>query len=139
MESVLILQIKEDRIRAVKAHDRKTLKGLSILLGEIDRSRGTKDLTDELALSVVTKLCKAFEDNLRMCATSGLISPEDQDKLEVIGKYRPKTLTDGETRALVEKIKTELGTTDVSKIMAALKPFAPSINLRLASNIVRGL
>jgi uncharacterized protein YqeY len=141
MSSEIISTIKLDRIAAMKARDEKTKAALSILLGEIDRNLGTKTLTDELAISVINKMCKTFEENIDTFTKAGKDFTDDKNKLEVISKYRPSVMGADATRGLVAQIKAGLSPEDqgnVGKVMAALKPYASRIDMKVASAIVRG-
>ena len=141
MGSELINRIKTDRITALKSKDEKTKGALVILLGEIDRNLGSKDLTDELALSVISKMCKNLEESISMVTKAGQDASGDQGKLEVISRYRPMIMDAVATTELVAQVRAGLPTEDqanIGKVMMALKPYASKIDMKLASALVRG-
>ena len=141
MGSEIINKIKLDRVAALKARDEGTKSALSVLLGEFDRHVGSKDLTDELATTVITKLCKNLEESITMVEASGQDAASDKAKLAVISRYRPNVLDHAATAVLIEKVKSrmdEADRTNIGKVMAALKPYSSGIDMKLASSLVRG-
>lgn len=145
MSSELIDQIKADRMVAVRNGKELDKSVLGVLLGEIDRFKGSKELkgaepSDKEALASVIKMCKASEESIEMLAKAGMDISLPKAQLEVLQKYRPSLLGEKETKALIAEVKSGLvdaEKNDFGKIMAGLRLTGCKVDLKLASQLIK--
>ena len=83
-------------------------------------SRGRKPnemLTDEEALSVVTRLAKQRKDSIEQFKKGGRedLVKEEEAQLSILETYLPKMMDRNEVEKLVQAKKTELGINDATK------------------------
>jgi len=121
-------RIKSDIKEAMRAKDtllRDTLRNIhaSIKQIEVDERR---ELSDSDIESILMKYIKQREDALAQfikAKRDDLIEKEKRE-IEIISKYLPEPLTDGELKEKLEEIIKEVGATtmkDMGKIMAKAK------------------
>ena len=129
MSMEIINTIKKDRLFATKNSDEKLKTTLGVLLGEIDRNRGVKELDDTLAIKVAEKMVGSIRENI---AKYGADPIESQREIDVISKYIPVRvfLSEEQTTELVKSVmgagtmklgdimKSFGGRTDIDKKMA---------------------
>lgn len=99
----IIEQLKSDRTSAIKSNDSELKSVLGIILGEIDRQRGTKVLDDSVAISSIKKLIAATNENITLAKKSGIPAEKYESDLVILKKYVPdvQLLSEEETRKLV--------------------------------------
>lgn len=145
MASELIDRIKADRLEAVKTGKDFEKSVLSVLLGEIDRFKGSKELkgaepSDKEAISSVVKMCKASEDSIVMMEKAGIDVSLPKAQLELLSKYRPTFVSEEDTKALITKIKEDLADefkADFGKIMLGIRLSGLNVDLKLASQLIK--
>lgn len=82
-------------------------------------------LTDEEAVTVITRLAKQRKDSIEQFKKGGRIDlvNEEQEELAVLETYLPKLMDKGEVLKVAEAKKSELGISDATKkgqLMSAL-------------------
>ena len=145
MSSELIAQIKADRMIAVRGGKDLEKSVLGVLLGEIDRFKGSNELkgaepSDKEALASVVKMCKSSEESITMLSKAGLDISLPKAQLEVLLKYRPSLLGEEDTKALIAEVKTGLvdaEKNDFGKIMAGLRLTGCKVDLKLAAQLIK--
>lgn len=139
----LLETIKADRITAMKERNEIEKSILSVLVGEIDRNRGSKQLTDEVVIASVVKMCKAAEETIAMLPKDSDVT-EQKGTLRILSKYRPQLKNSVETRKIIIDIIDKhnsnegIGASNFGKVMKDLKAFT-GIDMKLASTIVKDL
>lgn len=137
---MLIEQIKADRVTAMKERNEKVTSVLTVLVGEIDRSRGTKELTDELAVQSVLKMCKSCEETIAMLPEGSDVS-EQKAELAILGKYKPSVMDYKELRNIILDyiaIENSNGVTvQFGSVMKELKKYGNKVDMKLASVITK--
>ena len=135
---MLIEQIKADRMTAMKEKNEKVKSVLTVLAGEIDRNRGTKELSDELAIQSVLKMCKACEETIAMLPEGSDVS-EQKAELAILSKYKPSVMPEADLRILIEAIVKNQTAPNFGGVMKELKVHGNLIDMKLASSTVKEL
>lgn len=132
MSTDIINAIKKDRLIATKNSDEKLKSILGVLLGEIDRNRGVKELDDTLAIRVAEKMVAGIRENV---AKYGVDQVAAQYEIDAIVKYIPVrvVLSEADTTNLINAIM-ESGVTRLGDIMKSFGDRA-DIDKKLASSI----
>ena len=110
-------------MEAMRAKDGVRLETLRAMLAGFTNelvSRGRKPnemLTDEEALSVVTRLAKQRKDSIEQFKKGGRedLVKEEEAQLSILETYLPKMMDRNEVEKLVQAKKTELGINDATK------------------------
>ena len=145
--------IREDiqaaQTASMKAGDKATLGTIRLMLSaiknrDIEARTGKAPADDDtLVVEVLQKMVKQRRESIEMFAKGGRQELADQEAAEVmvIERFLPQQLTDDETRAAIEGIKTELGATgvkDMGRVMAVLKErHASRLDMSKASAAVK--
>jgi len=118
MSIELINKLKKDRLIATKNGDEALKTFLGIILGELDRNRGTKDLDDAALTTVINKIRSGAKENIELCKSSNIDASEYNFQLDVLNKYVTEVimLDIDETRKLVEKVIAD-GATNIGLIV----------------------
>lgn len=136
MSTEIINAIKKDRLLATKNSDEKLKTTLGVLLGEIDRNRGVKELDDTLAIKVAEKMVGSIRENI---AKYGADPIESQREIDVIIKYIPVRvfLSEEQTTELI-KSTMDAGTMKLGDVM---KSFGDRVDIdkKMASSIAMKL
>ena len=139
---MLIEQIKADRVIAMKEKNEKVKSVLSVLVGEIDRNRGTKELTDELAVQAVIKMCKACEETIAMLPEGSDVS-DQKAELAILSKYKPSVMDAKKLRDIIlDYIANENAnkvTVQFGSVMKELKKYGNQVDMKMASVITKEL
>jgi uncharacterized protein YqeY len=130
-------QIKADRISAMKNKDEDRKRILTVLLGEIDRSRGTKELTDDVVVAAMKKMVKAANENIALLGEGNPAAEDHKKDLLMLEGYLPKTLSDEEIEKAVRTLKEKHGS-NMGAIMKEAKEI-PGIDMKKASQILKSL
>ena len=102
-------QIKADRITAMKNKDEDRKRVLSVLLGEVDRNRGAKELTDEVVLAAVKKMVKAATENIEILGEQNPAAEEHKKDKALLEAFLPKALSLDEIRKIMQDLKGKHG------------------------------
>jgi uncharacterized protein len=141
--------IKAAQIAAMKAGDKESRAAISLMQAaiknrDIEARTGAAPADDDaLVIEVLQKMVKQRRESIAMYEQGGRQELADAEKAEVavIERFLPRTLSDDETRAAIEAIKTELGATamkDMGRVMAELKArHASVLDMSKASGLVK--
>jgi uncharacterized protein YqeY len=141
--------IKAAQITAMKAGEKERLAAVRLILAKIkDRDielRTASSLPDDDAMTVevLQKMVKQRRESIAMFEQGGRQELADQEKSEliVIESFLPAQMSEGETAAAIEAIKTELGAAsikDMGRVMATLKErHGPQLDMSKASGLVK--
>src|SRR3989338_3527566 len=116
-------KIKEEIILAMKARDEMHLRAARNLLAAFindlvaRRKKPSDMLSDDEALSVVSRLAKQRKDSIQQFAAGGrndLVKSEEAE-LVYLEQFLPQMLSEEEIRTVAEKKKKELGIENASQ------------------------
>lgn len=124
--------IKAAQIAAMKARDTATTNAIRLIQAaiknrDIEARTGTASADDDaLVVEVLQKMVKQRRESIDMYEKGGRAELAEAEKVEldVITRFLPAQLSDEETNAAIEAIKTETGAAspkDMGKVMALLK------------------
>ena len=142
-------RIQAAQIEAMKARDaQKTatvrLMMAAIMIRDIEARTGKAPADDDaLVVEVLQKMVKQRRESIEMFAKGGRQELADAEAAEVavIESFLPQQLSDAETTALIEGIKSEIGAAsvkDMGRVMALLKErHATSLDMSKASALVK--
>ncbi len=142
-------QIQAAQIAAMKARDAETLGAVRLMMSaiknrDIEARTGKSPADDDtLVVEVLQKMVKQRRESIDMYVKGGRQELADIEAKEVavIERFLPTQLSDEETRAKIEAIKTELGATgvkDMGRVMAVLKErHASELDMSKASALVK--
>ena len=124
--------IKQATVQAMKGGDKPRTATLRLIAAKIkDRdielrtsARETPD--DELVTEVLQKMAKQRRESIQMYEDGGReeLAQQERSELAVIEEFLPQTMSEDETRAVIEAVKADLGAgsiKDMGRVMAELK------------------
>ena len=141
--------IKAAQIAAMKSGDTQTRDTTRLIESAIKNrdieARTGKAVADDdtLVVEVLQKLVKQRRESIEMFEKGGRteLAANEAAEVAVIERFLPAQLSEGETTALIEGIKAELGATgvkDMGRVMATLKErHASSLDMSKASGLVK--
>ncbi|TPG12320.1 GatB/YqeY domain-containing protein [Sphingomonas oligophenolica] len=141
--------IKAAQIAAMKAGDKDTRNAVSLIQAAIKnrdieaRTGKAPDDDEALVVEVLQKMVKQRRESIEMYEKGGRQELADAEKTEVavIERFLPAQLSEADTTAAIEAIKTELGATgmkDMGRVMAELKArHASELDMSKASGLVK--
>ncbi len=141
--------IKAAQIAAMKAGDTQTRDTTRLIESAIKNrdieARTGKPVTDDdaLVVEVLQKMVKQRRESIEMFEKGGRteLAANEAAEVAVIERFLPAQLSDADTLAVIEGIKTELGATgvkDMGRVMATLKErHASSLDMSKASGLVK--
>ena len=140
-------KIKTDMYDAMKSGDKDKAGTLRTLLAKLkDRQiNNRKDLTEKEGISVVKTLVKQREEAADMYEKAGRENLAKKEKFEfdILNSYLPQTMSEVETRNLVESVISETnanGLMDIGKVMPlVMQKGGDSIDGKMANQILREL
>jgi len=124
--------IKAAQVAAMKSGDKPRLAAVRLILAKLkDRDielRTAASLPDDdaLAIEVLQKMVKQRRESIQLFEDGGRPekAADERAELAVIEEFLPQQLSEADTKAAIEAIKTEVGATspkDMGKVMAELK------------------
>ncbi|BAK67087.1 conserved hypothetical protein [Sphingobium sp. SYK-6] len=124
--------IKAAQIQAMKGGDKARLAAVRLILAKLkDRDIELRTATqvpddDVIVVDVLQKMVKQRRESIAMYEQGGRaeLAAQEQAELDVIESFLPRQMSEDETRAAIEAIKTEVGASsvkDMGKVMAVLK------------------
>jgi uncharacterized protein YqeY len=141
--------IKAAQVTAMKAGDKESRNAISLIQAaiknrdiELRTGSGTAD-DDAIVVEVLQKMVKQRRESIQMYETGGRQELADAERAEVavIERFLPAQMSEADTTAAIEAIKTELGATgmkDMGRVMAELKTrHAASLDMSKASGLVK--
>ncbi len=141
--------IKAAQITAMKAGEKERLAAVRLILAKIkDRDielRTASNLPDDdaMVVEVMQKMLKQRRESITLYEQGGRQELADQEKSElvIIEEFLPAQMSEADTVAAIEAIKTELGAStvkDMGRVMARLKErHAASLDMSKASGLVK--
>ena len=119
MSTELLNRIKKDCLIATKNGDEKLKTYLGVLVGEIDRSRGTTELDDTVVAQCIKKMRSSAKENIGYPSSD---KAEFQFQLDVLNGYiKEETVLSAEdTRILIEALIAD-GANNVGMVMKGVE------------------
>ena len=124
--------IQKETVVAMKAGDKARTAALRLIGAKIKdrdielRTADSVPEDDDLVQDVLLKMAKQRRESIEMYEDGGRQELADKEKAElaVIEEFLPRQMDEGETRAAIAQIKTDLGADgmkDMGRVMAELK------------------
>ena len=141
--------IKAAQIAAMKAGDKETRNAVGLIQAAVKnrdieaRTGKAPEDDDSLVIEVLQKMVKQRRESIEMYEKGGRQELADAETAEVavIERFLPAQMSEAETSAAIEAIKTELGATgmkDMGRVMAELKTrHAQTLDMSKASGLVK--
>lgn len=142
----LNLALKE----AMKAKDQRATATLRLILAGLKdrdiqaRSSGNSDgVPDDEILAMLQKMVRQRKESIEIYDQAGRqeLVEKEREEIEVIERFLPKMMDEGETQSAVKDVINELGAEsvkDMGKVMGALKErYAGQMDFSLASQQVK--
>lgn len=104
--TTLLLNIKQDRITAMKSGDKATRETLQLLLAKIEKAQidSKKVLTDSDIESVIVKNLKELDKEIESYVAVGRTTEKQEQEKKVLLSYLPEQLSIEEVTAIVAEI-----------------------------------
>jgi len=125
----LIEQIEEDFKSALKNKEVVKLSTLRMLKTALHNWQiaEQKELTQDDVIKVIQKEIKQRRDSITTFDSSGRteLANKEKKEIEILEKYMPAQLSDGELRKIIEAAITETGATspaDMGRVMGKVMP-----------------
>jgi uncharacterized protein YqeY len=141
--------LKAAQISAMKAGDKERLAAIRLILAKVKdrdielRTASTLPDDDALVIEVLQKMVKQRRESIALYEQGGRaeLAAIEAAELAVIEDYLPAQMSDEQTAAAIEAIKTELGAAtlkDMGRVMATLKErHASELDMSKASGLVK--
>ena len=124
--------IKAETVTAMKAKDKERTAALRLIAAKIkDRDielrTASGDIDDDaMVIDVLQKMGKQRRESIAMYEQGGRneLAAQEKAELAVIEEFLPQQLSETETKAVIESIKSELGADgmkDMGRVMGELK------------------
>ena len=144
MSSEILNRVLADIKTAMKSQDKERLAALRLLHSEIKNVaiNERRDVTDEDAVNVVSKLIKQRQEAIEQFKEGGRddLVAKDELQLDVYRTYQPAQLSEDEISELVDQAITSTGASskaDMGKVMKELMPLVKGkADGKLVSSIV---
>lgn len=140
-------KINADLKTAMLSKNEAALRGLRAVKSALllSKTSGGGVITDEEEVKILQKLVKQRKESVDIYTQQGRedLTKVEMEEIEVIEKYLPKMMEEGEIKAGIQGIIAQLGAkgpADMGKVMgAASKNFAGKADNKLVSQLVRDL
>ena len=141
--------IQKETVVAMKAGDKARTAALRLIGAKIKdrdielRTADSVPEDDDLVQDVLLKMAKQRRESIEMYEDGGRQELADKEKAElaVIEEFLPRQMDEGETRAAIAQIKTDLGADgmkDMGRVMAELKArHGATLDMSKASGLVK--
>lgn len=141
--------IQKDVIAAMKAGDKERTATLRLITAKIkDRDIEQRTATsvpddDDLVQDVLLKMAKQRRESIQMYDEGGRqeLADKERAELSVIEEFLPRQMDEGETKAAIAQVKTDLGADsmkDMGRVMAELKArHGASLDMSITSGLVK--
>ncbi|MBL0925000.1 MAG: GatB/YqeY domain-containing protein [Sphingomonadaceae bacterium] len=141
--------IKAAQISAMKAGEKDRLAAVRLILAKIKdrdielRTAASQPDDDALVVEVLQKMVKQRRESIALYEQGGRdeLAAVEKAELAVIEEFLPAQMSEAETSAAIEAIKTELGAEslkDMGRVMATLKErHGPQLDMSKASAAVK--
>ena len=127
---MLLEQVSEDHIKAMKARDSLRISVLSMLKSaikyqEIENKEKGKCLTDDDVVNVINKEVKKREESIEMYREAGRdeLASKEAEELAILKEYLPEQLSEQEVEKYVNDIIAKLNATsqkDFGRVMKSV-------------------
>ena len=143
----LLDKIQSDMYAAMKNSDKQRSGTLRVALSTLKDKKIEKqeELTDMEEIKIIQNLVKQRKEAADIYKENGRndLMENENAELEILNTYLPQMMSDDDLRALVKKVVSEIGATDLSdigKIMPeVMKQTAGKADGKMAQSIVREL
>ena len=143
----LLDTIQSDMYAAMKSGDKQRSGTLRVALSTLKDKKIEKqeELTDMEEIKIIQNLVKQRKEAAEIYKENGRndLMENENAELEILNTYLPQMMSDDDLRALVKKVVSEIGATDLSdigKIMPeVMKQTAGKADGKMAQSIVREL
>jgi uncharacterized protein YqeY len=141
--------IKSAQLAAMKAGDKEARAAISLIQAAIKnrdievRTAAAAPDDDALVVEVLQKMVKQRRESIAMYETGNRpeLAAAEAAEVAVIERFLPQQMTEDETKAAIEAIKTDLGAAnmkDMGRVMAELKArHASTLDMSKASGLVK--
>jgi uncharacterized protein YqeY len=141
--------LKAAQIASMKAGEKEKLAAVRLILAKLKdrdielRTQSAPADDDAVVVEVLQKMVKQRRESIALYEQGGRQELADQEKSElaVIEGFLPAQMSEEETNAAIEAIKTDLGASsvkDMGRVMAELKArHAASLDMSKASALVK--
>ncbi|MET0372466.1 MAG: GatB/YqeY domain-containing protein [Sphingobium sp.] len=141
--------LKSAQITAMKGGDKERLAAIRLILAKLKdrdielRTASSVPDDDSIVVEVLQKMVKQRRESIEMFRNGGRdeLAAKEQAELDVIEGFLPSQLSEDDTKAAIEAIKTEVGAAslkDMGKVMALLKErHGTVIDMSKASALVK--
>lgn len=141
--------IKAAQIAAMKAGDKERLGAIRLMLAKIKdrdielRTAATQPDDDAAIIETLQKMVKQRRESVAMYESGGRpeLAAAEAAEIAVIEEYLPQQMSEAETTAAIEAIKSDLGASgmkDMGRVMAELKSrHATTLDMSKASALVK--
>lgn len=141
--------IKQAQIDAMKGGDKERLAAARLILAKLKdrdielRTASQKPEDDALVVDVLQKMAKQRRESITMYVDGNReeLAEQERKELKVIEEFLPQQLSEDETRAAIQQIKSSLGAEsvkDMGKVMAELKALHGTVlDMQTASRLVK--
>ena len=143
----LLDTIQSDMYAAMKSGDKQRSGTLRVALSTLKDKKIEKqeELTDMEEIKIIQNLVKQRKEAADIYKENGRndLMENENAELEILNTYLPQMMSDDDLRALIKKVVSEIGATDLSdigKIMPeVMKQTAGKADGKMAQSIVREL
>jgi uncharacterized protein YqeY len=141
--------IKTAQIAAMKSGDKEARNAISLIQSAIknrdieERTKAQPTEDDVLVVEVLQKMVKQRRESIDMYEKGNRpeLAAAEAAEVAVIERFLPQQMSEAETTAAIEAIKTELGASgmkDMGRVMAELKArHASELDMSKASGLVK--
>jgi len=142
-------KVKAAQIESMKSGDKARLATVRLILAKLKdrdielRTASQVPEDDQIVVDVLQKMVKQRRESITMYEQGNRpeLAAQEQSEVEVIETFLPSQLSEDETKAAIEAIKTEVGAEsvkDMGKVMAVLKErHGTVIDMSKASGLVK--
>jgi hypothetical protein len=127
----LLEQIDKDIIEALKGGDKARLTVLRGLKSDLKYKQidGGKELTDEMALEVLSTAAKRRRDSIEQFRKGERedLAQQEESELELISTYLPKQLSEDELRPMAAAAIAEVGAESPKQMGLVMKALMPKV------------
>lgn len=139
----LVEQIDTEIIKALKSGEKVKLTVLRSLKSDFKYRQidGGKELTDELAVEVITRAAKRRRESIEQFRAGQRedLATKEEIELEIISHYLPSQLGEDEVRSLVAAAVSESGASSAKEIGLVMKLLMPKVKGKADGKLVNKL
>lgn len=141
--------LKQAQISAMKAGDKERLAAVRLILAKLKdrdielRTAATRPDDDAIVVETLQKMAKQRRESITMFVDGNReeLAEQERKELAVIEQFLPRRLSEEETRAAIQRIKSTLNAEsikDMGRVMAELKArHGTVLDMQTASRLVK--